>query len=200
MEEIVSVLLNDFETLDVFGPIEVFGRLKGNFDPQFYSRQGGAVRNSDNVAVLTKPFSESPSSSYILFVPGGLGTRVLVQDVEFVRELKRLGENANFVLTVCTGSILFSKTGLLNGRRATSNKRAFRWTAEESPSVHWVKKARWVKDGNIYTSSGVSAGIDMSLAYVSEILGYEVAKQLSIEIEYKWNDKLDEDDFAELYP
>ena len=107
-------------------------------------------------------------------------------------------EDAEFIFTVCTGSILFSKTGLLYGKKATSNKLYFE-TTKESPDVNWIKKARWVKDGNIYTSSGISAGIDMALGFISDLLGYSIAKQQSNEIEYDWKEDPDWDPFSELY-
>jgi transcriptional regulator GlxA family with amidase domain len=113
--------------------------------------------------------------------------------------MKSLAKNAEFIFTVCTGSILFSKTGLLDGKKATSNKRVFSLTSKESPDVNWIKKARWVKDGNIYTSSGISAGIDMALGFISDLLGYPIAKQQSNEIEYDWKEDPDWDPFSELY-
>jgi len=199
MREICTILFNNFETLDVFGPIEILGRLKDHFDPQFYSQNGGIIVSSQNVPVVTKPVSEISARDYILLVPGGIGTRDLVKDAIFIDSLNSLAKKAEFVLTVCTGSILFSKTGLLNERRATSNKRVFSWMKIESPDVIWIKKARWIKDGNIYSSSGVSAGMDMTLGFISDLLGYDIAKQQSIEIEYEWKDDSDWDPFAELY-
>ncbi len=139
------------------------------------------------------------SVSCILVIPGGIGTRNLIKDTRFIDALAQFAGKAEFILTVCTGSILFSKTGLLDGKKATSNKRVFAWTGKESPKVQWVKNARWIKDGNIYTSSGVSAGIDMTLGFISDLLGYETAKQQSIEIEYTWNENPESDPFAELY-
>jgi len=199
MREVASVLYNDFETLDLFGPVEVLGRLKEHFKVQFYSPDGGVITSSQVVPVVTRPFTEIPPSGYILLIPGGIGTRELVKDEVYIEMLKSLSENAGFILTVCTGSILFSKTGLLNGKKATSNKRVFTWTSMESPEVCWVKKARWVKDGNIYTSSGVSAGIDMTLGFISDLLGYDTAKQQSIEIEYNWNEDSTWDPYSDIY-
>ncbi|HEY1406335.1 MAG TPA: DJ-1/PfpI family protein, partial [Spirochaetota bacterium] len=191
---------DDYETLDLFGPIEVLGRLQNEFNPQFYSQNGGTIMSSHQVPVVTKPFREINFSSYVLLVPGGLGTRNFVKDKSFIRDLKTIAENAEYILTVCTGSILLSKTGMLDGRRATSNKRAFMWTGKESSDVQWIKKARWVRSGNIYTSSGVSAGIDMTLGFVSDLLGRDVAVQQSREMEYDWKDDPVWDPFSELYP
>ncbi len=198
MREIVTILFNNFETLDVFGPIEVFGRLKDKFNPQFYSLNGGIIVSSQKVPTMTKPIAEINSNNYILFIPGGIGTRELFKDEVFIDKLKSLSKNAEFIFAVCTGAILFSKTGLLNGKRATSNKRFFEIT-NESPDVVWIKKARWIKDGNIYTSSGISAGIDMTLGFISDLLGYPIAKQQSNEMEYNWNEDPEHDPFSELY-
>jgi len=198
MREVVTILYNDFETLDVFGPIEVLGRLPGQFSPQFYSMTGGIITSSQNVPVMTRPLSELISTQYILFIPGGNGARALVNDDMFIATLKSLAGNAEFVLTVCTGSILLARTGILQGRQATSNKRVFDWT-KSVPCVNWIKKARWVKDGSIYTSSGVSAGMDMALGFVADLLGHPAAKQVSREIEYEWNEDSGHDPFSELY-
>ena len=199
MRDIVTILFNDFETLDVFGPIEILGRMPQHFNPEFYSLDGGIITSSQKVQIVTKAFSEMHSVSCILVIPGWIGTRNLIKDTRFIDALAQFAGKAEFILTVCTGSILFSKTGLLDGKKATSNKRVFAWTGKESPKVQWVKNARWIKDGNIYTSSGVSAGIDMTLGFISDLLGYETAKQQSIEIEYTWNENPESDPFAELY-
>jgi transcriptional regulator GlxA family with amidase domain len=199
MRDIVTILFNDFETLDAFGPLEVLGRLTDHFQTMCYSLEGGIVTSAQKVRVETQPLSEFHSERYSMLIPGGMGVRQLIHNDRFVNTLTELSRQAEFILTVCTGSILFSKTHLLDGRRATSNKRVFAWTGKESPQVQWVKKARWVRDGNIYTSSGVSAGIDMTFGFISDLLGHEFAKQQSIEIEYDWKENPDEDPFAALY-
>lgn len=199
MKDVIIVLFNDFETLDVFGPVEILGSFKEHFKLEYYSLEGGNILSSQNVSIATKKLSEINSKDYILFVPGGMGTRELVNDVELINKLTELAKNAEYIITVCTGSSLFCKTGLLNGKRATSNKKAFAWTKSLAPNVSWVQKARWVKDGNIYTSSGVSAGIDMTLGFISDLIGYEVAKQKSIDIEYEWEEDSTYDPFYDIY-
>ncbi len=199
MRDVITILYNDFETLDVFGPIEVLGRLSEHFNPLFYSLNGGIITSTQNVPVMTRPLSELKSTQYILFIPGGMGAREQVNDDEFIATLRSLAGNAEFILTVCTGSILLSRTGILDGRCATSNKRVFAWT-KTAPGVNWIKKARWVKDERIYTSSGVSAGMDMALGFVSDLLGHPAAKQVSQEIEYEWDEDPGSDPFSELYP
>lgn len=78
--------------------------------------------------------------------------------------------NSQNCLTVCTGSALLAKTGLLNMKKATSNKKAFAWVKSVNNNVKWVEEARWVVDGKFYTSSGVSAGMDMVLGFIRDQL------------------------------
>jgi len=196
VKEAVFILFQDFETLDVFGPAEILGRLKDNFHVEFYSVSGGIVSNMHNVSASTKPLPDAKTEDTVLIIPGGIGTRKLVNDVNFLDKLKRIAESSEYILTICTGSALLAKTGLMDGKKATSNKIAFEWVKNQSCSVEWIKKARWVKDGNIYSSSGISAGMDMTLGFVSDYLGYETAKRLSIEIEYNWQQNPEIDNFA----
>lgn len=198
MRQVVTILFNGFETLDVFGPVEILGRLKEEFHVNLYSLEGGIIESSQGVPVHTRPLSPMNLENYILMIPGGIGTRELVSDEIFLAHLKTLSINAEYILTICTGSILLAKTGLLDGKRATTNKRAFTWT-NHFPEVNWVREARWVRDGNIYTSSGVSAGMDMALGFVADQLGYDVAKRQSIEIEYDWKEDPSWDPFSSLY-
>ncbi len=199
MLTIAAILFDNFETLDVFGPIEVLGRFPEKLKPEFYSMNGGIITSAQKAPVVTNSFAQIAPNNYALLIPGGIGTRDLVNDRDFIGSLSRLAGNAAYILTVCTGSVLFSKTGLLNGKRATSNKRAFSWALKESPKVNWVKKSRWVKDGNIYSSSGVSAGIDLAFGFISDLLGHNVAMKESTVIEYDWKDDPGWDPFAELY-
>ena len=190
------VLFNDFETLDVFGPVEVMGKLEKHYKIEFYSVKGGIVRSSQNVRVETLPITEIEEGG-ILLIPGGHGTRSEVDNRDFIRTLKELFEGARFVLTVCTGSALLAKTGLLKNIQATTNKMAFDWVAGQDAEVQWIRKARWVRDGKYYTSSGVSAGIDMTLGFISEILGLEAAEKISGGIEYVWNKDSGNDPFTD---
>lgn len=180
------ILFNDFESLDVFGPIEVIGKLEKFYQIEYYSEKGGIIRNSQNVRMETLPISDIKEAGIIL-IPGGFGTRNEVNNQELIRNIKELSINAKFVLTVCTGSALLAKTGLLRNLKATTNKMAFDWVREQDKEVQWIRKARWVNDGKYYTSSGVSAGIDMALGFVKDMLGMEVAEKISKGIEYIWN-------------
>lgn len=191
------ILFNGFETLDAFGPVEVIGRLKESYTIKYYSLDGGIIESSHQARIQTLPFTEIDTSG-ILLIPGGMGTRSLIHDKHFISQLKVLSEKAFYVLTVCTGSALLAKTNLLNGLKATSNKLAFSWASSNGAEVNWVKQARWVNDGKYYTSSGVSAGIDMTLGFISDIHGEKTSQDIANAIEYIWNTNKDNDPFAIL--
>ncbi len=194
----LSVLLFDtFETLDVFGPVEVFGILTDKYKVEFYSQQGGIVKNAHGVKTVTLPLSDISNGTDIFLIPGGFGTRAEVNNVELLAHIKSISEKSAFVLTVCTGSALLAKTGLLDGKNATSNKRSFNWVMQQGEKVIWNKQARWVIDGKYYTSGGVSAGIDMSLGFITDRHGIDFARQLAFRIEYNWQENKDSDNFSE---
>jgi putative intracellular protease/amidase len=97
----------------------------------------------------------------VMLVPGGIGTRREVQTALLLDWLRQRAAQAEIVSSVCTGAALLARAGLLDGRRATSNKLSFKWVTEQGPAVEWIlRQARWVEDGKFATSSGVSAGID----------------------------------------
>lgn len=193
---ILNILLfDDFETLDVFGPVEVFGNLSDSYELRYISREGGIVKSRHGARVITEAL-ESFSPNGILFIPGGYGIRPLVKDPDYVHMVKMLCEASRFCLTVCTGSALLAKTGLLNGLRATSNKLSFNWVVSVNTSVDWLNNARWAVHGKYWTSSGVSAGTDMALAFVEHMNGRDEAERVAKFMEYIWNEDSDNDPFS----
>ena len=195
-----NVLLFDgFETLDVFGPVEIIGKIPKKYSIDFYSENGGEITSSQNVRINTLPADKIVDGG-ILLIPGGMGTRNLVNNVSFIETLCVLSSDANLVMTVCTGSALLAKTGLLKGKNATSNKMAFDWVKSIDTDVNWIRKARWVRDGKYYSSSGVSAGMDMTLGYVAETHGMKTAEDIARYIEYTWNKDCDNDPFSQINP
>jgi len=190
------ILFNNFETLDVFGPVEIFGKLP-DVNIKYYSEHGGVVSNTDNVRIETESINSIGNLDHnVLFVPGGMGTRVEINNQILIEQIKFLAQRSEYVLTVCTGSALLAKTGLIDELRATSNKRSFDWVRNSNTNVHWVDKARWVVDQKFYTSSGVSAGIDMALGFVSDRFGKNIADQIAKRIEYKWNGDKENDEYS----
>lgn len=133
----------------------------------------------------------------VLIVPGGVGTRNdMSAEIEFV---KNMYPSLKAVLSVCTGATICARAGVLDGRRATTNKRAYEWATSTGPKVNWVREARWVVDGNIVTGSGISAGIDATYAFVSMNYGEKIAQELADSAEYvRWTDA-DHDPFAKRW-
>lgn len=192
------VLFDKFETLDVFGPVEVFGCLPDVFNLNFISLEGGIISSTQNVRVESNTYTNDNEVENILFVPGGLGTREKVKDKNLVDLIKSMAKESKYIMSVCTGAALLAKAEILNGKKATTNKKAFKWVMEQGKNVLWVKESRWVVDGNIFTSSGVSAGIDMTLDFIEHLIGKEKAVEISNNIEYCWNDDSKSDPFAKL--
>jgi len=195
MKDINIILFDDFTTLDAMGPVEVFRCLEKMYEINFYSIDGKDVKSNSNLCIRTKPFSEIRNYD-LAVIPGGMGTRSLVSDYYFIEKLKNICEKSENVLSVCTGSALLAKTGLLNGRKATSNKMALNWVIEQNNEVIWQKKARWVVDGKYYTSSGITAGIDMALGFVKDKISEDSARKIAIALEYIWNEDSENDEFA----
>ena len=101
--------------------------------------------------------------------------------------------------SVCTGSALLASAGLLENMKATTNKEAFAWTTSYGDKVNWQREARWVEDGKFFTSSGVSAGMDMSLALIARLLGQETAEKGANWAEYEWHKDANRDPFAKIH-
>lgn len=190
----VNVLLFDkFETLDAFGPVEILSQIK-DFNINYISKDGGVVHSYQGFKIITEDV-KSIDKNGILVIPGGIGTRDLVNDTVFLNMLKHLAEESQFCLSICTGSALLAKCGVLDNKKATSNKKALEWVKQTNENVIWIDKARWVVDGKFYTSSGVSAGMDMALGFVSDQFGKDKAYEISEFIEYIWNEDKSKDIF-----
>jgi putative intracellular protease/amidase len=195
METVNVLLYNNFTTLDAIGPIEVLSRLNKEFSITYASMFGGLVTGTGNAAITTVPVSEIAQYD-VLLVPGGLGTRTLVNDELFLDTLRSICQKSKVVLAVCTGSALLAKAGVLENLKATSNKLAWSWVTAQNDQVQWIRTARWVLDGKFYTSSGITAGIDMALGFLADKFGRESAEKAASSLEYIWNRNKDNDPFA----
>jgi putative intracellular protease/amidase len=193
--EVAVLLFDDFETLDVFGPVEIFGRLVDLYSIKFYSLNGGQIKNRHGVSILSEKLEALNTNVEIFLIPGGLGTRKGVDNKLLIDKIKEIANFSKYVLTVCTGSALLARTGLLDNKNATSNKRAFAWVMTNGANVIWNKKARWTVDEKFYTSSGVSAGMDMALGFLSDRHGIEFARKVAFEIEFNWMEDKNNDMF-----
>ncbi len=187
MRRIGALIFPGFELLDMFGPLEMFGLLKDEFEICMVGEDEGPVPSSQGPEAIADATYETEAKYDLVLIPGGQGTRREVDNPATLSWLRKVQSDAELMLSVCTGSALLAKTGLLDGLQATTNKAAFDWVASQGQNVKWVKQARWVEDGGYFTSSGVSAGMDMSLAVLSHLLGKETAEQVAISAEYDWH-------------
>ncbi|KAJ1565467.1 hypothetical protein HK405_012289 [Cladochytrium tenue] len=144
----------------------------------------GTLRGFGQSIMPTHTFATAPDDLDLLIVPGGLGTRseqTIATVVPFLRErFPRL----RYLMTVCTGAGLAAQAGVLDGRRATTNKSLWSDETALGPNVDWVRNARWVEDRKVWTASGISAGIDCCLAWVAHVYGETVAKSTADIMEY----------------
>lgn len=199
-----AVLYPGFEMLDLFGPLELFS-VVGSSTVRIHTvgQSAGPVAAAIGMEGPTGPrviadhgFDDAPQFD-LLLVPGGAGTATELDNPAMLEFLLRQGEGAQLVASVCTGSALLARAGLLDGHRATSNKQVFALAARQSERVDWVESARWVEDGKFFTSSGVSAGMDMALAIIKRLWGDDRADAAASSTEYSWNRDADNDPFAD---
>ncbi len=190
------VVFDGFQLLDVFGPLEMFGSLRDKVQILLIGERPGLAKSSAGPSVIIDCTFEEVKTLDILMIPGGGGTRREVNNEPFLNDFKKLAERTPHVASICTGAALLAKTGLIDGLKATTNKRAFKWATSQSAKVTWVKEARWVEDGKFFTSSGISAGTDMALALIQKLYGRDTAIRIANGAEYEWNEDPHHDPFA----
>ena len=170
-----------FTALDAIGPYEVLSRLPGA-QVTFVAAEAGPVRTDNAMLAVTADaaFADLPAPD-IVMVPGGFGTRALLDDEEILGWLRRAHETSTWTTSVCTGSLLLAAAGILDGLDATTH-----WAAAaelERFGSRYVEQ-RVVQHGKIVMAAGVSAGIDMALTLAAQIAGDEIAQTIQLYIEY----------------
>ena len=207
------VLYPGFALLDIAGPLQFFNQLSSfepfelsllaktldpvSTSPPEHIQKKSAYLSVGEQLVPTHTFANAPKLD-ILLVPGGLGCfdeTIFNEVTEFIRhQYPRL----KYLLSVCTGSVMIAAAGLLDGRKATSNKYVWSFAVNQK-TVQWIPKARWVVDGNIWTSSGVAAGMDMTFAFISKFFSHERAKHIADVMEYEPHTDPDWDPFCDVW-
>lgn len=196
-----AVVFPGFELLDLYGPLEMFGMLDGRvcdgrLKIVMLAERPGEVASVQGPRVMADRAIDEAGECDVLLVPGGPGVRTEIGNAALTGLLRAQAARSRLVASVCTGAALLARAGLLDGRRATSNKLAFDWVRSQGPAVNWVREARWVRDGHIYTSAGVSAGMDMALGLIADELGRDIAVAVSRRAEYVWNGDASADPFG----
>lgn len=180
-----AIFYEDFELLDMYGPLEMFGSIGPELEIVCVAEQAGEVKSAQGPrAVAERSFADCPPLD-LLLLPGGVGTLSQFANEPLLEFLRARCPSAEVTMSVCSGSALLAKAGVLDGRRATSNKQFFGLATSQSEKVDWVEAARWVEDGPFVTSSGVSAGMDMALSVIGRLWGAERADLIAILTEYE---------------
>lgn len=193
-----AVLYNDFELLDAYGPLEMFGCLADELEIVVIAERTGPVKSSGGPKTLAEfDFATAPELD-LLLLPGGVGTVAELENPAMMDFLHRRCPAAEITMSVCSGSAILARAGLLDGLPATSNKMYFSLATAQSDAVQWREAARWVDAGRYVTSSGVSAGTDMALAVIARLYGTDTAETVARFTEYQWHRDADEDPFRSL--
>lgn len=201
-----------YQTLDVFGPLDAYFFLSLSrplnltiisytLDPvTTANRNQTAIGSEWSTSVIpTHTYENPPKDLDVLLIPGGLGNRVLPDDHReaLLNYLRDVYPSLQYIISICTGSGLLAQSGLLDRRNATTNKKAWWEITKLGRKTNWIAKARWVVDGNIWTASGVTAGIDATFAWIAEVYGEEVADAGAEGIEHERVLDSRDDPFAE---
>lgn len=193
------LLFPGFELLDAAGPIELWGNMEKAIRLVTVAKQAGEVKSAQGVRLVADhSFADCPKLDFIL-VPGGMSAFQVMKDAETLDFVRARSKDAELTMSVCNGASILAATGILEGRSATTNKAFWDTCIAAGPNVKWVHKARWVDDGNVVTSSGVSAGMDMTLHVIERFFGVKTAERLANVTEYEWHRDASWDPFADLH-
>ncbi len=179
MTDIVFALYPDVTQLDFTGPHQFFCRLPGA-NVTVASESGEPIVTDGLTFAGLKRLADIERCD-VLCVPGGFGTTAAMQDEAFMAQIRRLAAGAKYITSVCTGSLILAAAGLLTGKRA-----ACHWAWRDQLALFGAipDPARVVRDGNIFTGGGVTAGIDFALTLAAELAGDDIAQGIQLGLEY----------------
>lgn len=177
---IVFLLFDGITQLDFTGPAQVLSRIPGAVVHTAATAVQPIQTDSGFAILPSTDFAACPQAD-LLCVPGGFGIRDVIQDEASLQFLRAQAASAQYLTSVCTGSLALGAAGLLDGKRATTHW-AYTGLLETFGATH--EKARVVKDGNLVTAGGVTSGIDFALTVVAEIAGQQIAESIQLGLEY----------------
>lgn len=192
------VIFPDVEVLDFCGPFEVFSvprlseenrrHTSSPFEVLLVAEHPGPVTTTGGMQVLPHfTFADCPKLD-VLVVPGGYGTREELKNPVMLDWLRSRAAEVETLTSVCTGSMLLGFAGLLEGKQATTHWKSLDWMRESFPATRVHFDRHFVVDGRLFTSAGISAGIDMSLKVVEHYLGEALARATARHMEYPYPD------------
>ncbi|ARF58594.1 GlxA family transcriptional regulator [Streptomyces gilvosporeus] len=179
--DVLVVLFDGLQSLDVSGPVEVLSgaalTAPGAYRIRTASPDGAPVRASSGLTLTPDLALRDATPEHTLLVPGGNGTRA--PDPRLVVWLRTHAPRARRTVSVCSGALLLAEAGLLDGRRATTHWALCETLAQRFPAVRVEPEPIYVQDGDLFTSAGVTAGIDLALALVEQDLGRDLALEIA---------------------
>jgi transcriptional regulator GlxA family with amidase domain len=188
MVRIGILLFDDVEELDAVGPWEVLGAWAlmhpDEAEVLTLGAQSGQVRAAKGLRLYADRSLDQAGPLDVLLHPGGMGTRPMLKDDDHLAWLRVQRQQVPLLTSVCTGSLVYAAAGLLAGRPATTHWASLDLLAELDPTIEVRPDDRFVDDGNIITSAGVSAGIDMALHLVARLAGTDRAREIRRYIQY----------------
>ena len=188
---VAILVFNDVEVLDFAGPFEVFSVTSElnnykYFDAYTVAEKLRAITTVNGLSVNPRYcFADCPRPN-ILIIPGGVGSRVAMNNPHVIEWVKASSQQAEIVLSVCSGARILAKSGLLDGLAATTHHEVIEHLRELAPTVTIRENLRFVDAGKIMTSGGISAGIDLSFHVVHKLLGEETTAKTARYMEYNW--------------
>ena len=181
---IAVVVFPDFQILDAMGPISAFDiarrMTKSGYEIRVLSQSGGEVASNAGVRVVTEPLDERPYDT--IMVAGGFGVDDVAGLAPTLAWVKRRAADVRRVTSVCSGSVLLAEIGLLDGKRATTHWGRTDAFQRRFPQVRLEPDRIFVRDGEIWTSAGITAGIDLTLALIEDDFGAKVARATAQEL------------------
>lgn len=177
------------ELLDFAGPFEVFSVASelnnySLFDVFAVAKSTEPITTINGLSVNPKYSLNNCPKIDILIIPGGVGTRDLLNEKETLQWISHTHQTTEITLSVCTGAMILGKLGLLNSKSYTTHHLIFEDMQQIAPLAKLVKMKRYIQDGKIYTAAGISAGIDLSLHIIETLNGKEIAKNVARYMEY----------------
>lgn len=190
------VVFENVEVLDFCGPFEVFStarldedarhREPSPFEVLLVAEKDGNILTAGGMVVAPHYTLENCPSLDILVVPGGMGTRKEIENPVMLNWISSRASETQTVTSVCTGAMLLGQAGLLNGLHATTHWRSLDWMRTSFPDVYVDSSKHFIRDGHVYTSAGISAGIDMSLMVIADYFGENIARATAKHMEYRY--------------
>jgi transcriptional regulator GlxA family with amidase domain len=188
---VAILLFNDVELLDFAGPYEVFSSARSLHDDHdrlldvlTVAEHADPIHCRNGLTVVPDYTLGTCPPTDILLIPGGYGVTQIVERSEIITWIRERAANVELLTSVCTGSFALAKVGLPAGTPVTTHWESIATLREAYPALDVREDVRWVEDGAIITSAGVSAGIDMALHIVARLYGNDVARATAIGIEY----------------